>query len=87
MVDLTQLTIVPGKAVWVLRADVVCMDHDGNVEDAALLSLCGALRSLQLPKPTFNERKSEVTVSPGATPFAACWSCASGRHVLTTLFT
>lgn len=65
MVDLTQLTIVPGKAVWVLRADVVCIDHDGNVEDAAMLSLCGALRSLRLPKPAFNERKGEVTVSAG----------------------
>lgn len=66
MLDVTQLAIVPGKAVWVLKADVVCLDHDGNVEDAALLSLCGALQSVRLPKPTYDERSGEVTVAHGA---------------------
>jgi len=83
MIDLNQLCIEAGKAVWVLKADVVCLDHDGNVEDAALLSLCGALRSLKLPKPTFNERTGLVTVSASEEGIAVLVAWKMGTGALT----
>ena len=65
MLDLAQLCIEPGKAAWVLTADVVCLDHDGNCTDAAMLSLVGALLSTRLPKPTFDKDADKVVVSSG----------------------
>ncbi len=39
MVDLSQLCIVPDRAVWVLRCDVLVLDDSGNLQDAALLAV------------------------------------------------
>ncbi|KAL4216054.1 hypothetical protein CU097_007492 [Rhizopus azygosporus] len=47
---LEKLCIEEGKAVWVLYADIVCLNYDGNVLDASLLALSIALRNLKLPK-------------------------------------
>ena len=44
VVDLKSLCIVPGKAVWVLYLDVVCINFDGNAFDAAVLAVVAALR-------------------------------------------
>ncbi|KAG1445565.1 hypothetical protein G6F56_009868 [Rhizopus delemar] len=41
---LESLCIEEGKAVWVLYADIVCLNYDGNVLDAGLLSLTTALK-------------------------------------------
>lgn len=40
---LNSLCIESGKAVWVLYADVVCLNYDGNILDASLLALVTAL--------------------------------------------
>ncbi|KAI7905302.1 exosome component 8-like protein [Cokeromyces recurvatus] len=53
---LESLCIEEGKAVWVLYADIVCLNYDGNILDASLLALSIALTNLKLPK-------SEVTES------------------------
>lgn len=72
LVDLDSLCIAEGESVWVLRADVVCLDYAGNVADAALLSLVGALQNLQLPETQFDEsgigegRRRRVVVDPTA---------------------
>ncbi len=50
MIDLTQLGITEGSAVWVLYADLVCVDYDGNLNDACLLALVHALADVQLPQ-------------------------------------
>ncbi|KAL1934128.1 hypothetical protein VTP01DRAFT_6310 [Rhizomucor pusillus] len=44
------LCIEPGKAVWVLYADIVCLNYDGNVLDASLLALITALSKLSIPE-------------------------------------
>jgi len=33
------------KAVWTLFADVICLNYDGNVFDAALLAIIAALKN------------------------------------------
>jgi exosome complex component RRP43 len=43
ILDLEQLCIEPNKAVWVLYADIVCLNYDGSVLDAALVALMAAL--------------------------------------------
>ncbi|KAI8372498.1 ribosomal protein S5 domain 2-like protein [Blakeslea trispora] len=47
---LESLCIEEGKAAWVLYADIVCINYDGNILDASLLALTTALKNLRLPK-------------------------------------
>lgn len=63
---MSDLTIEKGKSAWKLVVDVYCMDHDGNVLDAALISVMAALRSLQLPAVSVNETDHIVSLQPGA---------------------
>ena len=49
ILDLEQLCICEGKAVWNLKLDVVCLNHDGAATDAALLSVVGTLADLRIP--------------------------------------
>ncbi|ORX70887.1 exosome component 8 [Linderina pennispora] len=53
-IDVESLGIEEGRACWVLYADIVCIKHDGNVLDAAIVALQAALRDLQLPKVEFD---------------------------------
>jgi exosome complex component RRP43 len=53
-VDLKELCIAKGKLAWVLYCDLVCLDDDGAVLDVAALSLMTALKSLKLPKVTYD---------------------------------
>ncbi|GAA6000741.1 hypothetical protein JCM10207_004634 [Rhodosporidiobolus poonsookiae] len=78
VLPLSSLVIEPGKAVWVVYLDVVCLNYDGGILDAAVLAAVGALRNLTLPKAEFDvddqqavcERISET--SPGTRiPLAA----------------
>lgn len=43
VLDLKDLCIEEGKAVWSLWVDVVCVSYDGNIYDAALTSVMAAL--------------------------------------------
>ncbi|KAI9322834.1 exosome complex exonuclease RRP43-like protein [Dichotomocladium elegans] len=52
---LSALCIEPGKAAWVLYADIVCLNYDGNILDASLLALMSALQKLRLPRTTVSE--------------------------------
>ena len=49
IINLEQLCIKPGVACWVLYVDIICLNYDGNVFDAALLALMSALQNLALP--------------------------------------
>jgi len=53
-VDLSQLCIAKGKLAWVLYCDLVCLDDDGAVLDVAVIALMAALKSLSLPKVTYD---------------------------------
>ena len=37
--------MAPGKAVWAIYVDVVCINYDGNAFDAAVLAVMAALRN------------------------------------------
>lgn len=50
IIDLEQLCIEEGKAVWNVKLDVICLNHDGSCDDAALLAAVGALKDLRIPK-------------------------------------
>ena len=50
VLDLEQLCIEEAKAVWNLKIDVICLDHDGSCTDAALLAIVGALADLRVPQ-------------------------------------
>ena len=44
IVRLNQLAVAPGKAVWVLFVDLVCLNSDGSLFDAGLAAAVAALR-------------------------------------------
>jgi len=71
--DAHQLGIQEGKSCWVIFADCVCLDYDGNVLDVALLALNTALRRLILPHTVVDDDNPSLPVMinrrvPG-TPF------------------
>lgn len=39
-----ELCIADKQSVWVIYADIVCLDYDGNILDASLLALVHALK-------------------------------------------
>lgn len=47
--DMSQLVIQDGKAVWSLDIEVIVLDFDGNILDTALTALIGCLASTSLP--------------------------------------
>ncbi|KAI8339194.1 exosome complex exonuclease RRP43-like protein [Chlamydoabsidia padenii] len=60
IIPLTKLCIESGKAVWVLYADIVCLNYDGNILDASVLALVTALKQLTLPKATVSAETMSV---------------------------
>ncbi|XP_052793450.1 exosome complex component RRP43-like isoform X2 [Mya arenaria] len=67
--DLEELCIVPGKHVWVLYCDLVCLNYDGNLTDTCVLALLAALKNTRLPLVTWNEEdESLATEEKGNTP-------------------
>ncbi|XP_022323921.1 exosome complex component RRP43-like [Crassostrea virginica] len=63
-IDVQKLCIVSGKLVWTLYCDIVCLDYDGNVTDACVLSLLAALNNTTLPKVTLNEDTDKFEAFP-----------------------
>ncbi|KAL7847466.1 hypothetical protein AOLI_G00221840 [Acnodon oligacanthus] len=49
------LCIEKSKLCWVLYCDIMCLDYDGNLLDACVVTLLAALRNTQLPKVTINK--------------------------------
>lgn len=47
--DLTQLCIVPGRHCWSLFVDVLVLESDGNILDAAVMASRAALNATRLP--------------------------------------
>jgi exosome complex RNA-binding protein Rrp42 (RNase PH superfamily) len=45
IIPLESLCIQPGKAVWVLYIDAICINYDGNAFDATLLAVQAALNN------------------------------------------
>ncbi|XP_057982104.1 uncharacterized protein LOC131167342 [Malania oleifera] len=55
MVNLKELSLVGGKAAWMAYLDIYCLDADGALFDAALLSAVAALTHLRIPEVSLNE--------------------------------
>ncbi|KAJ1653433.1 hypothetical protein IWQ61_006437 [Dispira simplex] len=49
-IDLGRMCIIPGKACWVLYVDALVLDFDGNLHDALLLAVRGALFNTRIPE-------------------------------------
>lgn len=62
----SSLCIEAGKHVWLLRADVMCLNDDGNLADATVIALMAALRNVRLPEVNVSEQ-GVVELVPGGT--------------------
>ena len=60
--QLKDLCIEEGKHAWMLHCDLVCLEDDGNVPDAALIGLLGALLDVKVPSAEVDEDGESVTV-------------------------
>ncbi|KAI9161260.1 hypothetical protein LWI28_015794 [Acer negundo] len=49
MINLKELSLVSGKAAWMAYLDIYCLDADGALFDAALLSAVASFSHLQIP--------------------------------------
>lgn len=64
-VDMSSLCIGKGKLCWVMKVDLVCLDHDGNLMDAALAALMAALHNVRIPAHEIEEDETTVVLVPG----------------------
>ncbi|XP_071512732.1 exosome complex component RRP43-like isoform X2 [Panulirus ornatus] len=63
VVSLTDLCIVTNKVAWCLYCDVVCLNYDGNLYDAALIALMAALQNVRLPKVLYDSENGRTSVA------------------------
>ncbi|XP_011033330.1 PREDICTED: exosome complex component RRP43-like [Populus euphratica] len=63
MINLKELSLVSGKAAWMAYLDIYCLDADGALLDAALLSAVAAFSHLQIPIVSLNDDGKIVLVS------------------------
>eukprot|EP00112_Aurelia_sp_Birch-Aquarium-sp1_P017878 Seg419.4 transcript_id=Seg419.4/GoldUCD/mRNA.D3Y31 product="Exosome complex component RRP43" protein_id=Seg419.4/GoldUCD/D3Y31 len=63
LIDLKKLCIVEKKIAWCLYADVICLNYDGNLQDASLTALLAALHNCRLPSVSYNEETGELTAT------------------------
>lgn len=59
-IDLESLCIAPGKHVWVLYCDLVCLNYDGNITDASIMAMVAAFRNVSLPTVTWDEESETL---------------------------
>lgn len=55
------------QLAWCLYCDVICLNYDGNMHDAALIALMAALQNVQLPEVTYDEESERTTIAPDTT--------------------
>ncbi|KAL3533776.1 hypothetical protein ACH5RR_007297 [Cinchona calisaya] len=63
VIDLKELSLVGGKAAWMAYLDIYCLDADGSLFDAALLSAVAAFSHLRIPVVSLNDEGRIVLVS------------------------
>lgn len=82
-VDEKSLCIKEGKLVWALYIDLVCLNNDGNVQDACCLAMISALKSLKLMQVDYDEQDKKPII---VTPLAWRSLTLNCEPVCTTLF-
>lgn len=55
-IDTKALCLVPKEKVWVVYLDMIVVNHDGNLMDAAGIAAIGALLDAKMPKLDENEK-------------------------------
>ncbi|BCU67364.1 exosome complex exonuclease [Sulfolobales archaeon HS-7] len=68
MIDLSKLSIIPGKKVWNIWVDIYVLDHGGNILDASTLAAVAALYTTKIPKYEINGE--EIIIDKSQTLFA-----------------
>ncbi|CAN6463861.1 unnamed protein product [Victoria cruziana] len=63
MINVGELSIISHKAAWMAYLDIYCLDADGSLFDAALLSAVGAFANLEIPPVSLSE-EGRITVAP-----------------------
>ncbi|GLT26547.1 hypothetical protein SLA2020_016060 [Shorea laevis] len=63
MTDLKELSLLSGKAAWMAYLDIYCLDADGALFDAALLSAIAAFSHLEIPVVSLNDNGKIVLIS------------------------
>ncbi|KAL4205429.1 hypothetical protein AMTRI_Chr01g137250 [Amborella trichopoda] len=61
LIDLKELSIASGKAAWMVYLEIYCLDADGALFDAALLSAVAAIAHLEIPPVCLNEEGRVVS--------------------------
>jgi exosome complex component RRP43 len=63
LVDLSRLIVVEGHSAWSCCCDMVVIEDDGNLTDAALLAMMTALSRVRLPHCTLDEDSGGLLVT------------------------
>ncbi|KAF5391036.1 hypothetical protein D9757_003953 [Collybiopsis confluens] len=67
LIPLSSLCISSGKAVWVLYVDATVINYDGNIFDAALITMICALKNVSLPHAEYDpELDRTICTRPGS---------------------
>ncbi|KAI5645134.1 3' exoribonuclease family, domain 1 domain-containing protein [Phthorimaea operculella] len=61
-VNLEDLCIVPDKLAWVVYCDMVCIDNDGSLVDACIMTLMASLKTLSLPTVKYDAETEVIEV-------------------------
>lgn len=59
----SDLCIQPGKLVWSLNIDLVCLNYDGNVQDVCCAAMISALKNTSLYECSWDEETERPVVS------------------------
>ncbi|KAF9084147.1 Exosome complex component RRP43 [Mortierella sp. AD031] len=86
VLDLKDLCIEEGKAVWVLYVDAVCVSYDGNIYDAALAAIMAALNNVRIRNPTYSEGTIKVSGGSAAMTDENSFSLKLARTPLSATF-
>ncbi|KAI8049072.1 ribosomal protein S5 domain 2-type protein [Syncephalis plumigaleata] len=90
VVVLEDLCIEPEQAVWVIYADLTCLNYDGNIFDACVLALSAALKNTRIPSASLDADEGIVRADEQITQpltlnpfiFAATFGIYEGRLLL-----
>lgn len=63
IIDPKDLCVFKGELVWVLNVDVLCLNYDGGLWDAAVIGVYMALKTILLPKLEFDMEKHKFTIN------------------------
>lgn len=61
-IDTEDLCIVKGKLCWCLFIDVTCLNYDGNILDASVISVMAALKNTKIPEISVSSEDGSIKV-------------------------